>query len=31
MTETIPFDGVFDAGRRILKGETRGRVVVTIG
>jgi len=31
MTETIPFDEVFDAGRRILKGETRGRVVVAIG
>jgi acrylyl-CoA reductase (NADPH) len=31
ITQTIPFDGVFDAGRRILKGETRGRVVVTIG
>ncbi len=31
MTETIPFDAVFDAGRRILKGETRGRLVVTIG
>jgi acrylyl-CoA reductase (NADPH) len=30
MTETIPFDAVFDAGRRILRGETRGRVVVTI-
>jgi acrylyl-CoA reductase (NADPH) len=30
MTETIPFDQVFDAGRRILQGETRGRIVVTI-
>ena len=30
MTETIPFDAVFDAGKRILKGETRGRLVVTI-
>jgi len=30
MTETIPFDQVFDAGARILKGETRGRLVVTI-
>jgi acrylyl-CoA reductase (NADPH) len=31
MTETIPFDETFEAGKRILKGETRGRVVVTIG
>jgi acrylyl-CoA reductase (NADPH) len=31
MTQTIPFDQVFDAGRRILKGETRGRLVVAIG
>jgi acrylyl-CoA reductase (NADPH) len=31
MTETIRLDEVFDAGRRILKGETRGRLVVTIG
>ena len=30
MTQTIPFDAVFDAGKRILKGETRGRLVVTI-
>jgi acrylyl-CoA reductase (NADPH) len=30
MTQTIPFDEVFDTGRRILKGETRGRLVVTI-
>jgi acrylyl-CoA reductase (NADPH) len=30
MTQTIPFEDVFDAGRRILKGETRGRLVVTI-
>ncbi len=30
MTETIPFDQVFDAGARIVKGETRGRLVVTI-
>ena len=30
MTETIRFDQVFDAGARILKGETRGRLVVTI-
>ena len=30
MTETIPFDEVFDAAARILKGETRGRLVVTI-
>jgi acrylyl-CoA reductase (NADPH) len=31
MTQTIPFDQAFEAGRRILKGETRGRLVVTIG
>jgi acrylyl-CoA reductase (NADPH) len=31
MTQTIPFDEAFEAGRRILKGETRGRLVVTIG
>jgi acrylyl-CoA reductase (NADPH) len=31
MTETIPFDETFEAGKRILKGETRGRVVVSIG
>ena len=30
MTRTIPFDQVFDAGARILKGETRGRLVVTM-
>jgi acrylyl-CoA reductase (NADPH) len=30
MTKTIPLDGVFEAGARILKGETRGRLVVTI-
>jgi acrylyl-CoA reductase (NADPH) len=30
MTETIPLDRVFDAGTRIVKGETRGRLVVTI-
>jgi acrylyl-CoA reductase (NADPH) len=30
MTETIPLDDVFAAGSRILKGETRGRLVVTI-
>jgi acrylyl-CoA reductase (NADPH) len=30
MTETIPLDEVFAAGSRILKGETRGRLVVTI-
>jgi acrylyl-CoA reductase (NADPH) len=30
MTETIPLGQVFDAGARILKGETRGRLVVTI-
>ena len=31
MTRTIPLAEVFDAGARILKGETRGRLVVTIG
>jgi hypothetical protein len=31
MTHTIAFDEVFDAGRKILKGETRGRLVVAIG
>jgi acrylyl-CoA reductase (NADPH) len=31
MTQTIPFDATFEAGRRILKGETRGRLVVSIG
>ncbi len=30
MTRTIPLAEVFDAGARILKGETRGRLVVTI-
>ena len=30
ITETIPLDQVFDAGARIVKGETRGRLVVTI-
>jgi acrylyl-CoA reductase (NADPH) len=30
MTETIPLNQVFDAGARIVKGETRGRLVVTI-
>ena len=30
MTQTIPLDQVFEAGARILKGETRGRLVVTI-
>ena len=30
ITQTIPFDQVFEAGKRILKGETRGRLVVTI-
>jgi acrylyl-CoA reductase (NADPH) len=31
ITHTIPFDEVFEVGRRILKGEIRGRTVVTIG
>jgi acrylyl-CoA reductase (NADPH) len=30
LTRTIPLAEVFDAGARILKGETRGRLVVTI-
>jgi acrylyl-CoA reductase (NADPH) len=30
MTETIPLAEVLDAGARILKGETRGRLVVTV-
>jgi acrylyl-CoA reductase (NADPH) len=30
MTETIPLAQVFEAGARILKGETRGRLVVMI-
>jgi acrylyl-CoA reductase (NADPH) len=30
MTVTIPLAEVFEAGARILKGETRGRLVVTI-
>jgi acrylyl-CoA reductase (NADPH) len=30
MTRTIPLAEVFDAGARILKGETRGRLVVTV-
>jgi acrylyl-CoA reductase (NADPH) len=30
MTQTIALADVFDAGARILKGETRGRLVVTI-
>jgi acrylyl-CoA reductase (NADPH) len=30
MTETIPLARVFEAGARILKGETRGRLVVTV-
>ena len=30
MTRTIPFDQVFEAGARTVKGETRGRLVVTI-
>ncbi len=31
MTETIPFDRVFETGARILAGQVRGRVVVEIG
>jgi acrylyl-CoA reductase (NADPH) len=30
MTRTIPLAEVFEAGARILKGETRGRLVVTV-
>ena len=30
MTQTVALDEVFAAGARILKGETRGRLVVTI-
>ena len=30
MTETFPFDRAFELGARILKGELRGRVVLTI-
>jgi len=31
MTQTIPFDRVFEAGAQILAGKVRGRVVVEIG
>jgi hypothetical protein len=31
MTQTIPFDRVFEVGAAILKGRVRGRVVVEIG
>src|SRR5271170_6636247 len=31
MTETIPFDRLFEAGERILAGKVRGRIVVEIG
>ena len=31
MTQTIPLNEVFAAGARVLKGETRGRLVVTVG
>ncbi len=30
LTQTIPFDDVFGAGRRILRGEIRGRIVVAV-
>ncbi len=30
ISHAIPFDDVFEAGRKILKGEIRGRLVVTI-
>src|SRR5271156_1418894 len=31
MTETIPFDRLFEAGEKILAGKVRGRIVVEIG
>jgi acrylyl-CoA reductase (NADPH) len=31
LTETVPFDRVFEIGEAILKGQVRGRVVVEIG
>ncbi len=31
ITHVIPFDDVFESGRKILKGDIRGRTVVTIG
>ena len=31
MTQTVPFERVFDVGAAILKGQVRGRVVVEIG
>jgi acrylyl-CoA reductase (NADPH) len=31
MTQTVPFDRVFEIGEAILKGQVRGRVVVEIG
>ncbi len=31
MTETVPFERVFEIGAKILKGEVRGRVVVEVG
>ena len=31
LTQTIPFDRVFETGAAILKGQVRGRVVVEIG
>ena len=31
LTQTIPFGETYEAGQRILKGETRGRIVVAIG
>jgi hypothetical protein len=31
MTQTVPFERVFEIGAAILKGQVRGRVVVEIG
>ena len=31
MTSTIPLDGVLEAGKRIVEGRIKGRVVVEIG
>ena len=31
ITTTIPLDGVIEAGRKIIAGEVRGRMVVEIG
>ena len=31
MTTTAPFSRVFEIGEAVLKGQTRGRVVIEIG